>query len=44
MMKPMRGAGKAVSRWLQRAIVALAQPPAHPYRHDWTQYYRYPMF
>ena len=44
MMKPMGRAGKAIGRWLQRAMVGLAPPPAHNDQKGWTEYYRFPMF
>jgi hypothetical protein len=44
MMMQMRLACKAIGRWLQRAMVGLAPPPAHNDRKGWTQYYRFPMF
>ena len=44
MMKPMRVARQAIGKWLQRAILALAEPPAHSDRKASTEYYRFPMF
>ena len=37
-------ARKAIGSRLYRAILALAQPPAHPDRNAWTEYYRFPLF
>ena len=43
-MKPMKSARKAISSWVQRAMVALVPPPAHNDQKGWTEYYRFPMF
>ena len=44
MMIQIKSARKAIGSWLQRAIVALAPPPAHNDRKDWNEYYPFPMF
>ena len=44
MMIQMKSARKAISRWLQRAMVALVPPPAQKDQKGRTEYYRFPMF
>jgi hypothetical protein len=44
MMMQLKSTRQAIGKWLRRAMVALAPPPAHNDQKDWTEYYRFPMF
>jgi hypothetical protein len=35
---------EAVGRWLRRAMLALARPPAHAHRKVPQEFYRFPLF